>query len=290
MSDVTAKAGLNSAASDSAEFEDLVQKVLHAVALAMAAQKPDQYLLTVFTGGTAGFSQALSGLESLMLNGMKLRVVMSESAGFMYGDVVENKILSWPNACTMETGNWFAQVQKCTGVVVPMLSVASLSRVVTLAPDTLATNIILQALFMGKPVVAAIDGAAPGSADRAVLGLDQGTSALNAALARRLIDLSDFGARLTLSPDLGPVTLNAVEEKNVPVTGNISPAASSVVAVSGGNKAVSVPRRANALLRVVDASHVRVAKSTGGIITAAPGAIITPLAFELAKEWGIKIR
>ncbi len=282
MSDVTTTPpGL-----DKAAFEALVKKVLHAVGAAMSARTPDQYLLTVFTGGTAGFKQALAGLEYLMLNGRRLRVLMSETSGQMYGDVVENKILSWPNACPMKTGDWFAQVQKCTGVVVPMLSVASLSRVCSLAPDTLATNIILQALFMGKPVVTAIDGAAPGASDRAVLGLDRGTPALSAALAKRLVQLSDFGARLAWSHDLGVVTLGALNKADMPGPEIISPPQpvadpAAVAPVSGG----AIP-----VQRVVDASHVRVAKNTGGAIHAAPGAIITPLAFELAKEWGIEIR
>ena len=271
-------------------FEELVQKVLYAVAAAMTAQRADQYLLTVFTGGTAGLKQALAGLETLMLNGMTLRVLMSESSDHLYGDVVKNKIMCWPNACIMETGDWFSQVQKCTGVVVPMLSVASLSRVVSLSPDTLATNVILQALFMGKPVVAAIDGAFPGSADRAVLGLDKGTQALNAALARRLVQLSDFGARLTFSPDLGPVTLDAVENKGVSMGEDDLPVPAQKVPELAPGAAAPSPQSTTAVLRVVDAGHVRMAKNTGGVITAAPGAIVTPLAFELAKEWGVQIR
>ena len=273
-------------------FEELVQKVLYAVAAAMTAQRADQYLLTVFTGGTAGLKQALAGLETLMLNGMTLRVLMSESSDHLYGDVVKNKIMCWPNACAMESGDWFSQVQKCTGVVVPMLSVASLSRVVSLAPDTLATNIILQALFMGKPVVTAIDGAAPGSADRAVLGLDKGTPALSAALARRLVELSDYGAGLTLSQDLGDVVLKVIDGKEAQTGEKAGPAAALAksAAMKQDKPVVFAAQGTGAVLRVVDAGHVRMAKNTGGVITAAPGAIVTPLAFELAKEWGVQIR
>ena len=267
------------------EIKALVQQVLYAVARASRDDNADRYVLALFTGATAGFTQALSGLEHLMLNGTMLRVLASKSANHLYGDVLENQIMPWPNAEVMEEDSWFSQVQQCAGVVIPMLSVASLSRVCSMTPDTVAANIILQALFMGKPVVAAIDGAAPNSPDRKLLGLDQGAPALMEALAHRLVQFSDFGARLTWSRDLGPVSLRSFR-----------PADST----SSGQSTLNIPASRPSApqspappdfgpIRLVDAGHVKQAREAGTPIYTTPGAVITPLAREMALGWGVEI-
>ena len=261
---------------------NVVRQVLFAVS--RAAHTPEQYVIAVFTGATAGLSQALTGLEPLMLNGMGLRVVLSESAGHLYKDVVKNKLLTWPVAEALESADWFNQVQNCSGVVVPMLSVATLSRVCSLAPDSLAANIILQSLFMGKTLVAAIDGAAPGSPDRKALGLDQGTRALQSALASRLVQLSDFGGRLCRAKDLGPVCRNVFFHsrkitKTIPGNQERNPVPSK--------NPVFVPP---APARLVDAGVVKNARRTGTIIEITSNAVITPLARELARGWGMTFR
>lgn len=267
------------------EIKALVQQVLYAVARASRDEDADRYVLALFTGATAGFSQALSGLEHLMLNGTMLRVLTSESARRLYGDVLEKRLMPWPNAEVMEKDSWFSQVQKCSGVVIPMLSVASLSRVCSMTPDTLAANIILQALFMGKPVVAAIDGAAPNSPDRKLLGLDQGAPALMEALAHRLLEFSNFGARLTWSRDLGPASLRFFRpaDSDQPGQSPLSIPASRPSAPQSPAPPDFGP------VRLVDAGHVKFAREAGTPIHTTPGAVVTPLAREMASGWGIEI-
>ena len=266
---------------DPGQIRRLVQQVLFAVARACRAPESDQYVLAVFTGATAGLTRALSGLEHLMLNGMMLRVLMSESADHLYGDVVNKRLMAWPNARTMDKKNWIGQVQKSMGVVVPMLSVASLSRVCTLTPDTPAANIIFHALSMGKPVTAAIDGAAPGSADRRILGLDQGSPALAQALADRLIRFADFGAKLTWSRDLGRVALGAIEPCAPPLQASLARPKTFVTATK--------PVSTDPPVRLVDAGLIKQARTNGRPVQAVAGAVITPLAMELARGWGIEI-
>jgi hypothetical protein len=199
--------------------------------------------------------------------------------------------MAWPNALAMEKDDWFSQVQTCAGVVVPMLSVASLSRVCSLAPDTPATNIILHALFMGKPVVAAIDGVAPVSPDRRTLGLDKGTPALMTALARRLVEFSDFGAWLTWGNNLGSVGLRAIGaaggKKADPMPASAPPSATPL---SQPVAALTPAAVGGGALRLVDSGKVRQARHRGEVIHTAPGAVVTPLARELALGWGIEIK
>jgi len=275
--------------------ESLVQRALHAVASACQSRRDQAPVLTVFTGATAGFTQALSGLEQLMLNGISLEILVSKAAGHLCGDVIEGRLMAWPTARPFDPADWFVKVQNCSGVVVPLLSVATLSRVCSLAPDTLASNIILQALFMGKPVVAAIDGAAPFSPDRAALGLGKGTPALKKALADRLIQLSDFGAGLTRARDLGRAGLKALDENSrdgaaaAPAQGKTP--SREVLGPPAANPAVR-PRAAfvPGPVRLVDAGMVRQARHTEPIIRCARGAVVTPLARELASSYGVDIR
>ncbi|BHH83721.1 hypothetical protein [Desulforhopalus sp. 52FAK] len=272
---------------------ELVQRVLYAIAQRQITT--DDYAVTVFTGATAGLKEALTGLESLMLSGLSMKIVLSESARHLYGNVVDERLLPWPGASMMEPGNWFTEIQAAKGILVPMLSVNALSKASGLMADSLTGNIILQALFMGKPLIAAIDGAAPGGADRRALGLDKGSAGLQRAVAERLIQFSDLGGSLSWSSQLGIVgqriLLNDYEAKqNVQKTPVISLGEQSAQSltpkvVKNVFREVSVPLRVS----VVDAATVRKANRDGVAIQAMAGAVFTPLAKELAQQYGTRV-
>lgn len=257
----------------------IVRRVLHALAREQAGYQGT--LLTLFTGATAGFSQALDNLEQLMARGWALEICQTRSAQNLYGNVIKERLLTWPHAHTMETGQWLARLQKAQAVVVPMLSVSTLSRAVHLTPDTVAANILVHALLMGKPAVAAIDGAAPGNPDRAALGLDKGPPALAGALAQNLVTISDFGCTLAHANTLDRSVCKRL-------------ARGQTRARSQAPQPVSSPEIRQALEpaqagTLVDAARVRRASRLGSPLKLAGRAVITPLAKELINRLNVRI-
>ncbi len=273
-------------------ISEVVRQVLYTIADRKA--RDETYVLAVFTGATAGFKQALSSLEFLMLSGISLRVVLSESANHLYGDVVEKKLLAWPCADLLETRNWFDQVKQSKGVVVPMLSVNTLSKTCALMADSLAGNILVHALFSGKPMVAAIDGCVPDSEDRKTMGLDRGTHALQQALANRLVQLSDFGCCLARSQDLGGVTRRILGQKHFDgpdwgVKRSAPPLGVTDIGMDPHQKRILVSQaRQIEPVSLVNAAMVRSAQRNGGRIQTATNTVITPLARDLALKFGME--
>lgn len=272
---------------------ELVQRVLYAIALRQ--QEENEYAVAVFTGATAGLTEALIGLETLLISGLSMKIVLSESARHLYGNVVDKRLLPWPGAKIMEPANWFTEIQKSTGIIVPMLSVNALSKASALMADSLTGNIILQGLFMGKPLVAAIDGAAPGGDGRKALGLDKGCVGLQRAVGERLIQFADLGSSLTWASDLGIVGQRILmgdtdakkTEQNTPLftPGDKPKQALCTNVIQNVFSHIQQPLRVN----VVDAAMVRKANREGTAIQAIAGAVFTPLARELAQQYGTRV-
>ncbi len=261
----------------------LVRRVLHLIAQRLYEQNgKDSYVIAVFTGATAGFSQVLSGLEQLMLTGTEIRIVLSHSAERVYGDRIEERLLPWPIASISTGERWFCELEGSKGVVVPALSVNSLSKISCLMADSVATNLILQALFMGKPVVAAIDGCEPGNKDRKTLALDNGTPALQQALGEHLLRLNDFGCTLVKCHDLGSFCSNVFAEKNEQkITTDLYQA--------GQTKSSPAKTGGTLTATMVDSALVRRAIREQKTIKIGQSGIITPLALELARQQGLQI-
>jgi len=264
-------------------LSELVQRVLYLIAQRMSeGNNENEYVLVVFTGATAGFVQAFSAVEHLMLSGLQVRIVLSDSAREIYGDKIEERLLSWPTASLMTGETWFCDLKAARGVVVPMLSVSALSKISGLMADSLPTNLILQALFMGKPVVAAIDGCQPGNEDRMQLGLDSGTPALQKALGERLIRLNDYGCNLVKTSDLGWVAGcllgNSVETNTKKEA--ITPAGIQIIGDEHAGPLTA---------KMVDTALVRRAIREKKAIQLGASGVITPLALELAQQQGLQI-
>ena len=272
---------------------ELVQRVLYAIA--QRQQNEKEYAIAVFTGGTIGLKEALIGIETLLVHGLSMRIVLSESARHLYGSVVDERLLPWPGVTLMEPEKWLIQIKKSTGIIVPMLSVNTLSKASALMADSLTGNIILQGLFMGKPLVAAIDGAVPGGAGRKALGLDSGSSGLHRAVAERFIQFSDLGGSLTWSSNLGVVGQGILmgeteikkTEQNSPLftSGDQHKQTLSHKAFDDVISHIQKPSRVS----VVDAATVRKANREGVAVQAMAGALFTPLAKELAQKYGTRV-
>jgi hypothetical protein len=229
-------------------------------------------VIAVLTGATVGIDKAIVQLRSLLLAGFEVRLVFSSMAEHLYGETVREQLDGFPGWSVLPPVTWLAALRAARAVVVPMLSVNSLSKLAQLVADNQTSNLILHGLFSGKPVIVARNGVEdnPGRRD---LGFHRGNGALRQAVEARLAQAHAFGCVLTDIDHLAAVAVRQIPEESG------TPAALPTGArttVGHGN-------------RVVTAGDVLAAHQAGADLRCRPQAIITPLARDAAVRLGIRL-
>lgn len=254
------------------DIQRIVVEVIARLAPQLGADGSRGDLIAVFTGATVGFNEAIQQVRSLVLDGYRIRLAFSRAAEELYVQIVRDQLAGFPHISSVEPSEWLSALKDALAVVVPLLSVNTVAKLSQLIADNLATNLILHALFMGKPVIAARNGADPAEKRRGELGFHKGSPALNQALWQRLQTVAQYGCHLT--------DVNQVRE-----------ATNSIFIGERG----SMPERAIKMTpppqkmlthpgRMVTAGHVLYAHRIGADLRLSPQSLITPLARELASK------
>jgi hypothetical protein len=259
------------------EILRIVAEVTGRLAVRLGADGRRGSLIAVFTGATVGFNKAVQQIRGLVLDGYRISLVLSQAAEHLYASVLKDQLSGFPHITWLESGKWLSALNEARAVVVPLLSVDTLSKVSLLIADTLAGNVILHALFMGKKVIAARNGADPAGSGREALGFNRGSLSLKRALLERFRIVEDYGCFLTDTEELrSRVNLVLSEAENSPAGQENLPArsVSSIASRSG---------------KVVTAADIRHAHSLGVDLGLSPAAVVTPLARELAARYGVAL-
>jgi len=253
------------------DIQRIVVEVIARLAPQLGADGRRGDLIAVFTGATVGFNEAIQQVRSLVLDGYRIRLVFSRAAEELYAQLVRDQLAGFPHISSIEPREWLSALKDALAVVVPLLSVNTVAKLSQLIADNLATNLILHALFMGKPVIAAKNGADPAEKGRGDLGFHKGSPALNQALWQRLQTVAQYGCHL--------IDVNQVRE-----------AANSIFIGERGSmpeRAIKMPPPHKTLThpgRMVTAGHVLYAHRIGADLRLSPQSLITPLARELASK------
>ncbi|MBI4777138.1 MAG: hypothetical protein HY788_23650 [Deltaproteobacteria bacterium] len=260
------------------QIQRIVTRVMERLAARLGADGGRGTLIFVFTGATVAFSEALRQVRSLILDGFRAQLCLSESAGQLYGGSIEDQLKGFPHIDSVPHDKWLGALQDACGVVVPLLSVNTLSKVSLLIADNPATNLILHALFLGKPVAVACDGVDPGpDSGRRHLGFRYATPALEQAVLHRLKTLDSYGCRVTRASEL-----RSVVNDLLPVDKRTESESSKVV--DG-----SVRSQIRHQKRTVTAADIVYARSLGADLILPPGSLVTPLARDLASQHHVAI-
>ena len=254
------------------DIEEIVKRVLIRLAEHLAQGGDKGRLVVVFSGATVGLKPALAQTASLALAGYGLDLVLSNSAESLYGNLVRKELAWLPGVRELDQAKWFHTVMECKAVVAPMLSLNTLSCLAALTARGLGGNILLNALQMGKPVVAAGDGADPACPGRVQLGLGSGAAGLNRAISESMAKVESFGCRLCHAGQLKATVLAELAKG----TGEAlpEPPDGPVLNISGA----------------VTVAQVREAASEGKRLIVAGAGIVTALARDEAKRLGVEIR
>lgn len=228
-------------------------------------------VLAVITGGTIGLDSGLEQLKRLQDQGAEISVVLSPAAERVVGkERVEKYLGEQVEVITGEMPFPGRQLREATLVVVPVLTQNTAAKLAQTISDGLAPTLLMQALLMGKPVLAASNAADPQDGWRLKAQMGKGAPALQQALGLNLKRLSEFGMILLPVEELAAHCLrySGVAEKRKDAT-----------------SAAKVGKRV-----VVDAAMIQgVAASGQKQIRLAPGAIVTPLARDIARQQGVEM-
>lgn len=252
-------------------IRDLVHEVLRRLAVAQGGDGARGELIVVATGATVGRDEAVDQMIALILKGYRLKLICSAMAEHLVGDALTRGLAGFPNWEMLPPRAWFGPLIAARAVVVPLLSVNSLSKLAALIGDDDTANLMLHALFAGKPLVLAADGVLPGPG-RDALGFGHANRALRAAVEERLRTVIGFGAAIV---ELGGLAAR--------VEAALSPAAPT-------RPEVAAPRgRRLSHARVVGAAEVTAAARAGADLHCDAAALVTPLAREAAERHGVRI-
>lgn len=252
--------------------EELVRRVVAEVLrrLGQPARGPD--IVVVLTGGTIGWPQAREGLRALAADGVTFRMVCSRAAARIHKRE-ELLAICPPEHIVSEDGEQGAWrlLRETRGVLVPVLTRKTAARVAALDFAGLIPNLILEALMKGLPVVAARDAADPDHPEwRLVLG-GEPHPGLAAALRENLRRVEALGVRLVAAADLGAAARETL--------GLGRPAALKA----------HHPSAAPVARGVITAAEILAAAREGREIRLGPGALVTPLARDVAAEHGVRL-
>lgn len=228
--------------------------------------------LIILTGGTIGLEAGLAELSKLQAAHTELTIVLSAAAETIIGsDRIREKLGSHVNIITARSAYPGEALRAAEVVLVPVLTQNTAAKLARTFADTMASTLILQALMLGKPVIAACNAADPQDEWRLRNNMSQAVPAFREALQGNLKQLALYGIQLVPVDTLAAAAQTTVyrEEQQPPLPG---------------------PGQKTAKRQVLDAAMVRRAAQTGAKhIRVARGTVITPLARDVAGECGVEL-
>lgn len=252
------------------QLQELVALVISRLARRLGADGRRGRLIVIFSAATVAFQEAIRQVRLLVLDGFNVKLAFSPSAEDLFGQAVRNGLAGFPHVGEVEPTKWLSELAEARAVVTPLLSVNTVSKVAQLIADNLVTNLILHALFTGKPVILAGNGADPSGTGRAKLGFDKGNRALSDAISDRIRTATDYGCHLTDVYQLAEAVNSILGSEK-----NLMPASTE-------RQSMTDRRPLNRLGKVVTAADIRHAHRVGATILISSGSVVTPLGRELA--------
>jgi len=261
---------------DEHKIQQVVAEVLKRLALEAGATGERGDVIVVFTGATAGFLEAIQQVRSLVVKGFRAQLVFSRAAELLCGPVIWKELEGFPQVVAFDDSKWLHNLKNATAVVVPLLSVDTLSKLSLLIADNLASNLLLHALFTGKPLILAQNGVDPSDKGRVELHFDQCGPVLAAAIRERMEVVRSYGCELV---DVGCVSAaleGALEQTRAAMRNGHSNGSAKLTRFSLQGK-------------IITAAVVLQARQLGAPIRLHKSTMMTPLARELAEKHGVSV-
>lgn len=240
---------------------DLVERIINEVMKRLG--NPRNKALAIFTGGTAGYDQAVDQVLKMKAEGWEITVLLTTGAELVFSESNLSSRLSGIEIL-QESGlrdvTALLNDKKC--ILIPILTMNTAAKIALGIADTPVTHLISDALLGGIPVAAATDACNPRS--RMKPNASKGTEAYAKALENHLKELERYGIRMVPCGELYKTAAAWLKEEAPP-----------------GSKG---PKR---ILTKEDV--VQLKNSGNTCLVLETGMKITPYAAEAAKELGVEI-
>jgi hypothetical protein len=219
-------------------------------------------ILALWTGGYTKLDSAIDQLDKLIKASYAVDVVMSQSAVNVIG---QDKIKSISDIGELicEPAPSFSSlkaIQKHDTIIVPILTRNSAAKIALGITDTLVTNIIMQALISGKPVIAGRNSADPDLNNCPCIATPNTPQPLILLAKNYLKTLESYGVKLVDVSEIADLVIGGSDKDKGKIADQKLITQETIAKLPQGTK-----------------------------INVAKGSIITPLAKDMAKERGIEI-
>ncbi|WP_378954821.1 flavoprotein [Pelosinus sp. sgz500959] len=237
---------------------------------------PCKKALAIFTGGTIGLEQSFLELQKIQDLHIEVSVVLSAAAEKIIGiDRIKEHLGSNINLVTTHSPYPSKLLRDADFVLVPVLTQNTAAKLAYTLSDTLASTLIMQGLMLGKPILAAMNAADPQDGWRIQKDMGKCSPALSESLRQNLKKIEGYGIEL--------VHVDGLAAGSQKIIDRMAKKASS-------SQPSEPPRSTRGKKSILDAETIKVAASNGlKSITTPKGSIITPLARDVAREYGIEI-
>lgn len=224
--------------------------------------------LAIFTGGTNGVEAGLQQLQSLQQFSTRFTVVLSKAAEQLkLADRIAQILGSDIPIITSNCPYPELELRNADIVLVPVLTQNSAAKLACTVSDSMALTLIMQSLMLGKPVIAAINGADPDDNWRRQHNMTNLLPELREALLGNLQKISTYG-----------VSLIPVEQL----------AAAAQLVLTNGETSRDMVKETKR--QVLHAGMVKNAVESGSkVIVISNDTIITPLARDIAQALQVNI-
>ena len=220
-------------------------------------------VLAVFTSGCACQNAAITQIEQLIAADYDVTIIPSPIAVELMAEQVEkikgiSAVLTEGFAADISN-----MVEAAEVIVVPLLSRTAAAKLALGIADELALMVVMQGLIIGKPVIAAKDAADPQGVNCPFLATEKTPPTLIQLAKNYLKTLKSFGMKLVDVAQLADVVINKPQTYSQISNKNGKPliTQSVIAGLAEDVKTLTIPNPA----------------------------IVTPLAYDLAKERGIEI-
>lgn len=237
--------------------------------------------LVVFTGGAIGFPEALAQLKLLQENGWEFKVLLSNSAEYVLApQLIKEKLELDKVYLEREVKGLQSFYRGINLMIIPTLTLNSAVKIALGVADTLTTNIVSHVIMEGIPILAAKDACDLHNPTRLRLGMDKTPQAYLDKMDGYLSTLEAYGINLVEAKDL----FQAAEQQLLCIFSQQTHKGQPKPRQESQKQQPMVFRK-----KVLSRLDVIEAKRSGTSLHVPCTTIVTPLALDAAKEFGVTI-
>lgn len=252
--------------------EELLNSIVEEVLKRLRSKMKKATVL--FTGGAYGSSEAQEQIRLLLEDGWDLNILLSNSAEYVLTPQLIREKLSISKVYVEKDIKGLSPFyQGVSALIVPTLTLNTAVKISLGIADTMATNLVSHCIMQGIPIIAAKDGCDLQNPVRAQLGLDKSPKAYLDKMIGHLQTIETYGVKLVDVKDL-----YAAVQKNV--------FSFPQQVKKGKNPSQQIYDFKKKVLTRVDIVE---AKRNERILKVPHTTILSPLALEAAKEFGVQI-